>query len=81
MACSFYVPLQVRSRRKPAGATHKAGADHVIPSLPPRPPPSRLMSLAAVNLAVLGAWLLAEIVPLLADALARREAVERDRKP
>jgi hypothetical protein len=39
------------------------------------------MSLAVANVLVLGAWLLAEIVPLLADALARRDAARRDREP
>lgn len=39
------------------------------------------MSLAAANVLVLGAWLLVEIVPLVADALARREAARRDREP
>jgi hypothetical protein len=39
------------------------------------------MSLAVANVIVLSAWLVAEVVPLLADALARREAAERDRKP
>lgn len=39
------------------------------------------MNLAAVNLAVVCAWLLVELVPLLADAIARHEAAERNRKP
>ena len=39
------------------------------------------MSLAVANVVVLGAWLLAEVVPLLADALARSEAARRDREP
>jgi hypothetical protein len=39
------------------------------------------MTLAAVNLAMVCAWLLAELVPALADAIARHEAAERDRKP
>jgi len=39
------------------------------------------MNFAAVNLALLCAWLLAELVPLLADAIARHEAAQRNRKP
>jgi hypothetical protein len=38
------------------------------------------MTLAAVNVALLCTWLLAELVPLLADAIARHEAGERDGK-
>jgi hypothetical protein len=38
------------------------------------------MTIAAVNITLLCVWLLAELVPLLADAIARREARERDRE-
>lgn len=39
------------------------------------------MTLAAVNVTLLCAWLLAEFIPVLADAIARHETGERDREP
>lgn len=39
------------------------------------------MSLAIANVALLCAWLLAEVVPLVADALAHHDAAGRDREP
>lgn len=39
------------------------------------------MSLAFANVALLCAWLLAEVVPLVADALAHRDTARRDREP
>lgn len=66
----------LKARAEPPGADHAP----LLPS--PRPPSrGRPMSLAVANIALLCAWLLAEVVPLLADALARREAAEREREP